>query len=472
MTQAPTDKPGQIELIPGMTEAVPKIKKARKNANADHLPPNLAQPVKVKVPDFSDPNRPHTCLEVDFPIVPINALSSLEGNAGKPIYQMSKWWARRRSCVFRAMLIAAAMEAPPRKKDDGSIVLDENGVPEPDVDEAHKAVWDVYYTNHQKAENFKHLKVMDCFMGGGTTLVEGSRLGFQMSGVDLNPVAWFVTKNELACTDADEVERFFNAIEADVKPQVQPFYATDEPDGTPGRWFDVDSGTQVGVDPATQPPDERKKYRYEGPEVIYTFWAKHGPCIRPKCDHRTPIFTSSVIAEKKLGVKYIELTCKQCKTAFHAELGSARMAPAAERVVLDSEHPFTELSQPFAKRLLDYAKGNRNEKFDRVFELLGMVDDEQGLMCPACGSFAGEWMRNVLTMHKSAQRASHINKTHLKILPARNSKKSIFSYLLVHPDWLKGAPGKVEGVELGGYADGTPNENSAWYAERVSRPCD
>ena len=132
--------------------------------------------------------------------MPINALSALEGNAGKPIYQMSKWWARRRSCVFRAMLIAAAMEAPPRKKDDGSIVLDENGVPEPDVDEAHKAVWDVYYTNHQKAENFKHLKVMDCFMGGGTTLVEGSRLGFQMSGVDLNPVAWFVTKNELACT--------------------------------------------------------------------------------------------------------------------------------------------------------------------------------------------------------------------------------------------------------------------------------
>ena len=48
------------------------------------------------VPDFNDPNRPKTCLEVDFPIAQINALSQLEGNAGKPIYQMSKWWARRR----------------------------------------------------------------------------------------------------------------------------------------------------------------------------------------------------------------------------------------------------------------------------------------------------------------------------------------------------------------------------------------
>ena len=37
---------------------------------------------------------------------------AIEGNAGKPIYQMSKWWARRRSSVFRAMLIAAATKAP------------------------------------------------------------------------------------------------------------------------------------------------------------------------------------------------------------------------------------------------------------------------------------------------------------------------------------------------------------------------
>jgi hypothetical protein len=47
-------------------------------------PPNLGKPVKVIVPDFFNPKRPKTCLEVDFPIVPINTLSRLEGNAGKP----------------------------------------------------------------------------------------------------------------------------------------------------------------------------------------------------------------------------------------------------------------------------------------------------------------------------------------------------------------------------------------------------
>src|SRR5205807_5147742 len=136
-----------------------------------------------------------------------------------PIYQMSKWWARRRGCVFRAILIAAAMEAPNRKMPDGSFGSDET--------EAAKAVWDVYYANHQKAGNFKHLKVLDCFMGGGVTLVEGSRLGFQVAGVDLNPVAWFIVKNELSGVDPADVQKLFDRIEAEVKPVIQPFYVTD-----------------------------------------------------------------------------------------------------------------------------------------------------------------------------------------------------------------------------------------------------
>ena len=62
--------------------------------------------------DFNNPNRPLTCLEVDFPIIPINQIAAIEGAAGKPIYQMSKWWARSRSSVFRSMLLAAAIKAP------------------------------------------------------------------------------------------------------------------------------------------------------------------------------------------------------------------------------------------------------------------------------------------------------------------------------------------------------------------------
>ena len=86
--------------------------------------------VTLETVDFSDPNRPKTCLEVDFPILPVNQVAAIEGNAGKPVYQMSKWWARRRSSVFRSLLIAASTKAPE----------DENL--------ASKVVWDSYYANH------------------------------------------------------------------------------------------------------------------------------------------------------------------------------------------------------------------------------------------------------------------------------------------------------------------------------------
>ena len=434
-------------------------------------PLNLGKPVPVRVPDFSNPKRPKTCLEVDFPIVPVNALSRLEGNAGKPIYQMSKWWARRRSSVFRAILLAAAMEAPVKRHEDGTPVLDAEGIPVPDETEAAKAVWDVYYANHQKAGNFKDLRVLDCFMGGGTTLVEGSRLGFKVTGVDLNPVAWFVVKNELACTDPEEVKKFFAEIEAEVKPVIQPFYVTECPRGHTGRWFrkakdgspEADERMPGDFDPLALKHEERKQYRYEGPEVIYTFWAKHGPCSKHGCNHRTPIFRSPVIAEKKLGVKYIPLTCKNCKTEFHAELGSARMAPAAERVVLESEYPFTELSQTFAQGLKEYGKGSAAECLDRAKDLFAMVETEEGLKCPHCSTFAGEFLRDVLGKHSEAVRKSEIDKKHLQIQPPRNSLKPVYCYLLLDPEWLKGAEGILNGRSLGGYSDAPPDSTELWW---------
>jgi len=85
--------------------------------------------------DFNDPNRPKTCLEVDFPILSVNQVATIEaasGAAKKPIYQMSKYWARRQSSVFRSMLIAAATKSPEDKS------------------HAAKLVWDNYYANHQK----------------------------------------------------------------------------------------------------------------------------------------------------------------------------------------------------------------------------------------------------------------------------------------------------------------------------------
>lgn len=439
---------GNVNLFGEPVEDTPKKNEKRKRAThpREDLPEKLGKAIRLPVPDFNDPDRKPTCLEVDFPIAQINALSSLEGNAGKPIYQMSKWWARRRSSVFRSMLIAAGTEAP----DDPS--------------EAAKKVWEHYYCNHQKAGSFKNLKVLDCFMGGGTTLVEGSRLGMQMTGVDLNPVAWFVVKNELACSDPEQVKALFSHIEKEVKPQIQPFYTTTCPRGHKGRWIDIATDEEVDIDPIDLAPEERKKYRWEGPEVIYTFWAKHGPCSAKGCNHRTPIFSTPVIAQKKLSTAYIDLVCPKCGCKFHAELGETRIAPGSERIVLPDEAVFTELSQRFARLLSEYDKGNSDDKITRIGELNDLVRNEYGLQCPECNSFAGKQIEGVLEKHGKAQKTSDRKKADFEI-----KRKSIDIWLLVDQEWLKGSNGTKGNKELGGFPGATADSTTEWNQLRLNK---
>jgi SAM-dependent methyltransferase len=349
--------------------------------------------------DFNDPNRPKTCLEVDFPILPINHVAAIEGNAGKPIYQMSKWWARRRSSVFRAMLIAAATKAPD------------------DPAEAAKLVWDAYYGNHQKNEAFRKLKVADIFMGGGTTVVEGARLGMQMYGNDLNPVAWFVVKNELAQVDPADVQKLLDQIEAEVKPQIMPFYACDCPRGHKGKWTHKPTQRVMGptFDPLALTPQQRPEYEYEGPEIIYTFWCKHGPCQNGECGHRTPIMASPVVAVKSLSVGvWRDRTCAKCSQTFDVEAEEARMAPAALFVCSPQEPPYTIR--------------NGDGSFD----------------CPHCG---------------------HVNRPALGSSDRKDKKIDLT--LLVHPDWLKGAPGKAAGgLSFGGSVTDDAESTARWNAER------
>jgi len=296
------------------------------------------------------------------------------------------------------MLIAAATKAP----EDPSL--------------AAKLVWDNYYANHQKKGAFKHLKVADIFMGGGTTLVEGSRLGMQMSGNDLNPVAWFVVKQQLADVDLEEVKRLLADIEAEVKPQIMPFYYCDGPNGEKGTWTHKPSGKVMGADfdPLALKPEERKDYAYDGPEIIYTFWAKHGPCQVTGCGHRTPIMTNPVMAVKTLTVKHWSHKCPSCNERFEIEDAEARMAPDVPLYVAPDEKPYSTL------------------------------DPKGRVICPHCG-------------HTEM----------VKLDKGKNKKVELT--LLVHPEWLAGSPKTApDGSEFGGAPQDDAESTRNWNSERAS----
>lgn len=393
-----------------------KVAKTKNKTKAERLQETIAEAVGagrelyLESVDFSDPNRAKTCLEVDFPILPINTIATIEGKGSgalKPVYQTMKWWARRRSTVFRQLLIAAATKAPVEETD------------------AAKVSWEAYYGNHQKNEAFQKLKVADIFMGGGTTIVEGARLGMQMYGNDLNPVAWLVVKNELAQVDPNSVQKLLDAIEAEVKPQIIPFYACDCPRGHKGKWTHKRSGKVMGADfdPLTLPPDQRPEYEYEGPEVIYTFWAKHGPCQASECQHRTPIMTSPVVAARTLTVKaWTEKECQSCHKKFDIEQKDARMAPAAMLVIADTEAPFA------------------------------VMDRRGNYACPHCGH------------ERRDQKAAGDGES--SSLGKCKSKK-IDCTLLVHPEWLGGGVDiDAHGNALGGSVEDTADSTNLWYQSR------
>ena len=156
-------------------------------------------------------NNIKKAIEESFPVVEINRLAIPERNAFKPIYQMHKWFARRASCVFRAILLSAMKPA-------GTDIMEE------------------FYKDHTIDPDTKGVKILDPFMGGGTTIVEALRLGFNVTGIYLSPVAWFIVKTEVQLVDIDELDAAFKRLEErstisgkPVKEELLSHYKTECP---------------------------------------------------------------------------------------------------------------------------------------------------------------------------------------------------------------------------------------------------
>ncbi|MCK4456319.1 MAG: DUF1156 domain-containing protein [Thermoplasmata archaeon] len=144
-------------------------------------------------------------IERDFPVERIFELALREGNRKKPIYEMHKWWARRLGSNVRAILIASNLES---------------------------SSWvDTVFRQFYDPQVSLDITVFDPFMGGGTTLVEASKLGARTIGLDIDPVAWFVTKKEIEYCDPSAIEDEMKRIKEDVSEDILRFYRTVDTDG-------------------------------------------------------------------------------------------------------------------------------------------------------------------------------------------------------------------------------------------------
>lgn len=69
--------------------------------------------------------------------------------------------------------------------------------------------------------------IFDPFMGGGVTVVEALRLKRRVVGADVNPLAWFITREEVSNIDLTEFESIFADMTKKVGKRINSFYQTD-----------------------------------------------------------------------------------------------------------------------------------------------------------------------------------------------------------------------------------------------------
>jgi SAM-dependent methyltransferase len=68
--------------------------------------------------------------------------------------------------------------------------------------------------------------VLDPFCGGGATVVEAMKLRRRVAGVDVNPIAVYVTRMECALADLAQVTLGFDGLRARVENELRPLYQT------------------------------------------------------------------------------------------------------------------------------------------------------------------------------------------------------------------------------------------------------
>ena len=113
----------------------------------------------------------------------------------RPIIGVHKWFARRPGTLFRGLLLAEF----------GAGDLKETFF---------------------RSNALVGIRVADPFMGGGTPLIEANRIGCDVVGFDVNPMAAWIVREEIEALDLDAYEAEVSRLAAKLEERVGRYYRT------------------------------------------------------------------------------------------------------------------------------------------------------------------------------------------------------------------------------------------------------
>jgi adenine-specific DNA methylase len=138
------------------------------------------------------------CIEKKFDIPFIAALALREKQIQqnyRPIIAVHKWFARRPGTLFRGLILAEYSDRPLRE---------------------------AFYS----ANDLQGITIADPFMGGGTPLIEANRVGCDVAGYDINPMAYWIVNREIEHLDLGEYRQAAEKLARDLEQRIGDLYRT------------------------------------------------------------------------------------------------------------------------------------------------------------------------------------------------------------------------------------------------------
>jgi len=168
----------------------------------------------------------------------------------RPVIGIHKWFARRPGALFRSLLLSEFTNDKP--------------------------LVDRYF----RSQDLGPLVIGDPFMGGGTPLLEANQLGCHVVGTDINPMAYWIVRQELAPLDRKRFRESARRVAEATEQEIGSLYET----------------TCEHCNNSHAP-------------VKYFFWVKQQSCA--DCGESIDLFASYMVSKNQRHPNYV-LVCPSC----------------------------------------------------------------------------------------------------------------------------------------------------------------
>ncbi len=174
----------------------------------------------------------------------------------RPIIAVHKWFARRPGTLFRGLLLAEFGKGK---------------------------LTDTFY----QSNNFQGIRVADPFMGGGTPILEANRVGCDVVGIDINPMAYWIVRQEIEYLDLHAYQKEAQSLRTHLENEIGHLYRT--------------RCLHCGNEEAF---------------VKYFLWVKTQPCHH--CGRSIDLFPGYIVARANRHPRNV-LVCHQCGELVEVE---------------------------------------------------------------------------------------------------------------------------------------------------------